>query len=134
MTDEQYDALMGGKPIWDYHLRDQKPAKKQKANKAEWEKIRARKLDGWPCRVCDDNKAETLHHIVSKSLGGADVADNLVPLCGSGTTGCHGLIEAHEMWACTRLGQRLTNAERQYVIDTKGAYYLERRYGLKEAA
>jgi hypothetical protein len=75
-----------------------------------------------------------LHHLVSKSLGGDDVADNLVPVCGSGTTGCHGLLEAHNMWACDLLGRRLTEAERRYVVDTKGAYYLESRYGVKEAA
>ncbi|HXH35240.1 MAG TPA: hypothetical protein VNJ54_12655 [Plantibacter sp.] len=71
---------------------------------------------------------------MSKSLGGDDLADNLVPLCGSGTTGCHGLVEAFDPRACSLLGMRLTEAERAYVIGRKGAYYLERRYGIKDAA
>lgn len=31
-------------------------------------------------------------HLVPKGLGGDDVDDNIVPGCGSGTTGCHGLL------------------------------------------
>jgi hypothetical protein len=133
-TDKQYAALMTGKPVWDYHLSDQKPAKRVKANPDEWVKIRARKLDGWPCRICDTLTARSLHHIVPKSLGGDDVAENCTPLCGTGTTGCHGLVEARDPWACTMLGRRLTGAERVYVLGKKGAAFLERYYGVKEAA
>src|SRR5688500_4725357 len=103
---------------------DPKPARRVKATTAEWEQIRARKLDGWPCRVCEAFQAATLHHLVSKSLGGDDVADNCVPLCGSGTTGCHGLVEAYDEWACSLLGFRLTAAEREYVVGKKGADFL----------
>jgi hypothetical protein len=131
-TDRQYRALMTGQPIWDFHLADPKPAKRVKASPAEWERLRAEKIA--LCRVCSDAVGATLHHLVSKSLGGGDVADNLVPLCGSGTTGCHGLVEAHNMWACDLLGRRLTEAERAYVVGKKGAYFLESRYGVREAA
>lgn len=57
-----------------------------------------------------------------------DVADNLVPLCGTGTTGCHGLVEAFDPWACSTLAANLTDAEVAYVADKKGAGFLERRY------
>lgn len=35
------------------------------------------------------------HHRKLRSRGGADAADNLVLMCGSGTTGCHGWAHAH---------------------------------------
>jgi hypothetical protein len=134
MTDEQFRALVNGEPIWDYHLRDPKPAKKRiKANSDEWQRLRKAKLD-W-CRVCNTNPfSMTLHHLVPKSLGGDDVMDNLVPLCGSGTTGCHGLIEARDEWACSLLGQRLAVKERAYVLEKKGPDFLARYYGVKEEA
>jgi hypothetical protein len=131
-TDDQYDGLKAGEPLWDFHLADPKPAKRVKADPNEWQRLRAEKIA--LCRVCAEKIGSTLHHLVPKSLGGGDVAENLVPLCGSGTMGCHGLVEAHNMWACDLLGRRLTEAERRYVVDTKGAYYLESRYGVKEAA
>jgi hypothetical protein len=139
MSDEQFRAILNGTPDWGYHLRnrpDPKPEKRARADQEEWVKIRKRKLEGWPCRVCDDKLAESLHHIVPK--GGAnrgdDVPENLVPVCGDGTRGCHGLIEARDPWARSLLGQRLTNAERDYVIGKRGAAWLERNYGVRSAA
>jgi hypothetical protein len=131
-TDDQFDALKGGKPIWGYHLSDQKPARRVKADQNEWQRLRSEKIA--LCRVCSNAVGATLHHLVSKSLGGDDVADNLVPLCGSGTTGCHGLVEDHNMWACDLLGRRLSDGERAYVVGKKGAYFLESRYGVKQEA
>ena len=125
LTDNGFKYVTGADP---------KPPKRVKADQNEWQRIRARKLTGWPCRICDAEKADSLHHIVPKSLGGDDVSDNLVPLCGSGTTGCHGLVEARDVWACSLLGARLTAAERRYVRTVKGAVFLERYYGVKEAA
>lgn len=112
---------------------DPKPARRVKATAGEWAAIRERKLRGWPCRICDDKAAVELHHLVPRGMGGAhgdDVAENLVPVCRV----CHGLIEARDPWASSLLGRRLTNAERQYVVGKRGAWYLEKRYGLKEAA
>lgn len=89
---------------------------------------------GGVCRVCGTQWYRSLHHVVSRSLGGDDVADNLVPLCGTGTTGCHGLVEAGDPWACTRLAERLSAGEWRYVVGKKGVGFMERRYGIKEAA
>jgi hypothetical protein len=110
---------------------DPKPPRRVKATLAEWKRIREDKLG--PCRVCGSHPT-SLHHILPKSLGGDDIADNCAPLCGTGTTGCHGRIEAFEPWACTIFGKRLTDAEKAYVTRKKGAYYLTDRYGVKEAA
>jgi hypothetical protein len=128
-TDEQYHALMTGKPIFDYHLSDPKPAKQIKADGDDWKDLRFWKLDKKKCRICEDHPADTLHHLVPRSLRGDDVADNLVGLCGSGTTGCHGLVEDRNPWACSLLGLKLTAKERDYIIGKKGAPFLERYYG-----
>lgn len=57
-----------------------KPPKRHVADPVEWAAIRREKLG--PCRVCErkDGKID-LHHLVPRSLGGDDVAANLVPLC-----------------------------------------------------
>jgi AhpD family alkylhydroperoxidase len=36
-----------------------------------------------------------LHHRQLRSQGGKNTAANLIALCGSGTTGCHGWVHAH---------------------------------------
>lgn len=47
------------------------------------------------CEGCGRRRAGTAHHRVKKSQGGRWAAANLLRLCGSGTTGCHGWAEAH---------------------------------------
>ena len=96
--------------------------------------MREEKLHGRSCRVCVGLLASSLHHLVPRSLGGDDTADNLVGLCGTGTTGCHGRVEARDPWACSLLGQRLSGPERAYVVGKKGADFLARYFGLKEEA
>jgi len=44
-----------------------------------------------------------LHHRQLRSQGGQNTAANLIALCGSGTTGCHGWVHAHPKSA-TALG------------------------------
>lgn len=73
------------------------------------EKI-ARKRDGRHCRRCGIaiTGFGSLHHRLPRGMGGsksptgkarADRASNLVLLCGSGTTGCHGWVERHRRQA-----------------------------------
>jgi 5-methylcytosine-specific restriction endonuclease McrA len=112
---------------------DPKPVKRFRATAAGWVDLRARKLLGL-CRVCEDAKAVSLHHVLPRSQGGDDVAENLVELCGDGTTGCHGLVEARDPWARSLLGQRLTVPERAYVITKQSVAWLEKNYGVREAA
>jgi hypothetical protein len=47
----------------------------------------------------------SIHHILSRSLGGDDVWENLAPLCGSGTHGCHGGVEAGLDSVCRAFGK-----------------------------
>jgi hypothetical protein len=44
--------------------------------------------------LCGETGHLSLHHISNKPRD--DVEANLVMVCGSGTTGCHGLIEARD--------------------------------------
>lgn len=55
------------------------------------------------CAVCGKPSA-TGHHLLSRKQGGDDEIANIAPLCGSGTTGCHGLIENEDEGARRALG------------------------------
>jgi hypothetical protein len=56
------------------------------------------------CALCGETYARvrlSLHHVHKHPRD--DLEANLVMLCGSGTTGCHGLIEAHDRRTCVKL-------------------------------
>jgi hypothetical protein len=70
----------------------------------------------------------SIHHVLPRGQGGDDVWENLVPLCGSGTHGCHGGVEGGLDSVCRALGLHLLQ-ERPDTID-----YLQQRLGSSEAA
>ena len=70
----------------------------------------------------------SIHHILPRGQGGDDVWENLVPLCGSGTTGCHGGVEGGLDSVTHALG-RYVLAERPDTIK-----YLRKRLGGREPA
>lgn len=47
------------------------------------------------CEACGKVGANNAHHRKNQSQGGPDTLGNLMLLCGSGTTGCHGIITVH---------------------------------------
>lgn len=54
--------------------------------------------DGPTCQRClinVENVMASLHHRKSRRYSDADLVANLVVLCGSGTTGCHGFVTEH---------------------------------------
>lgn len=60
------------------------------------QRLNALMRDQARCRRCGIvclNVPSSLHHRLLRSRGGTDELSNLLLLCGSGTTGCHG--EAH---------------------------------------
>jgi hypothetical protein len=67
---------------------------------------RARLREPW-CVICEDARTQSIHHVVKRSQGGDDVPANLVGLCGDGTRGCHGRVEAREKAALRRLAEYL---------------------------
>lgn len=44
------------------------------------------------CEACGSPGATNAHHRLNQSQGGPDTLSNLMLLCGSGTTGCHGIV------------------------------------------
>lgn len=46
-----------------------------------------------------EGRGTNAHHRLNRSQGGTWRLSNLVRACGSGTTGCHGLIGADPAWA-----------------------------------
>jgi hypothetical protein len=60
--------------------------------RAQRDKLRERadcrcEICGWP--------GNNAHHRKNRSQGGEDELSNLLLLCGSGTTGCHGWVTSH---------------------------------------
>ena len=95
--------------------------------------IRAKKCES--CRLCGATGNVNAHHLIPRGMGGTIGGEwtesNVVGLCGSGTTGCHGLIEARDPAATYLLRASLTDAEYAYVVGKAGEGWLERRYPIK---
>jgi hypothetical protein len=111
-----------------------------KADREQWEEIIRLKLG--PCLVCmylgeKQKLPSSLHHIVSKSLGGDDVSANFGSVCGDGTTGHHGQIEAHDEETCRVFAaavQQFDDAAYTYAIEKLGEDGWLRRYKVEAAA
>lgn len=50
------------------------------------------------CEMCGA-RGNNAHHRKNQSQGGPDTLSNLLLLCGSGTTGCHGVVTCNPLWA-----------------------------------
>ena len=72
------------------------------------------------CALCGRTQQLSLHHISNKPRD--DVEADLVMLCGHGTTGCHGDIEAHN---ATRRAE-LASYIRECRLDT--CAYLDEKF------
>lgn len=92
------------------------------------------------CQLCGAQPAGwpglTWHHIVPRGSPhfGDDSEDNGACLCGTGTTGCHGDVEARRPEALARFRASMTQPQLDYVIEKKGAAWLDRRYPAGEVA
>jgi hypothetical protein len=69
--------------------------------------------DNWSCVCCgkpitgDRGVHYSIHHRIPRGMGGSrdprlNMTANLLTLCGSGTTGCHGVVERYRSWARER--------------------------------
>lgn len=54
---------------------------------------------GGQCEICGRRTATNAHHRKNRSQGGTWDVANLLHICGSGTTGCHGEIHARPQTA-----------------------------------
>lgn len=94
-----------------------KPKSGKRAAKARREEIRAAKVG--PCIVClylgvQQELPSSLHHVCAKSIGGYDGEWHEASVCGDGTNGHHGLIEAHDHETC----QAFAIALKRYDLET----------------
>ena len=56
------------------------------------------------CRCCRIRRADSMHELRPRSLGGRVSHGNSVAVCGSGTTGCHGFLQSHQIdWHAKRI-------------------------------
>lgn len=91
------------------------------------------------CVICGDPAANA-HHVIPKGSPnfGDDIPANLVGLCGSGTTGCHGDVEGRRGKARAELGTYLvrnrpdTIAYVREKLTPGGDAWLKRHYKIKE--
>jgi len=62
------------------------------------------------CAICSTSRGRlSLHHIRNKPRH--DTRDNLIMLCGDGTTGCHGRVTANDPVALRLLAEALAERE-----------------------
>lgn len=87
------------------------------ASPKQWQAIQAAKIG--PCRICRDPASNGklygrvhMHHVVPRSRGGDDIADNIVPLCPD----CHDKVTRHDAVYLVCLELSLTAAERAYAL------------------
>lgn len=88
--------------------------------------LRSLHMEWGECALCGSTRTLSLHHVHKHPRD--DVRANLVMLCGSGTTGCHGMIEHHAPVVCHDLAVYLL-AFRPDTID-----YLVGKLGSTDAA
>jgi len=110
-----------------------KPARRIVDAKAGVEKVRREGR----CRACgrvpSGHLLDALNraHLVPRGQGGDDVDANIVGLCGSGTSGCHGALHDHRRgWeqVAARLRASLRPEEIEYVDFKKGRWWLDKHY------
>jgi 5-methylcytosine-specific restriction endonuclease McrA len=100
--------------------RGERRYRRKVASPKQWQAIIA--VKGGPCRVCGGKPSSNghqhlqgtvieFHHLVSRSRGGDDTPDNIVPLCRA----CHVLITRGDMPTARLLAASLSDAERAYV-------------------
>lgn len=94
------------------------------------------------CAACG-GPAATGHHVIAKGGPhyGDDVDENIIPTCGSGTTGCHGLYHAGDVETRMAMGLHILEQRTDVIayVLTKlgpepGLDYLRRRYFIEGVA
>lgn len=121
-----------------------KPEKARRLPKHAWKKLRDRVCADGGCVGCERyfgpaSARLSAHHVLERSLGGDDVFENLVPLCGDGTIGCHGAITSGNpslgLDGVMRDPDAVRARVRRHVADRHGhLLYLIRKRGSSDAA
>lgn len=103
------------------------PDLKQEPRVRDPELLRVLHLVWRECCLCGEVDPLSLHHFSKHPRD--DVRENLCMLCGSGTTGCHGLIEDHDEEKTRALGLYVVTARADTI-----AYLVRRKEGETQAA
>ena len=108
--------------------RGERRYRRKVASPEQWQAIIAAKTA--PCRVCGEyhwpSNPLQFHHLIPRSIGGDDVADNLVPLCAA----CHADVTNGRERERRLLAESLADAEYAYVIGKLGESGMERLFGV----
>ncbi len=65
--------------------------------------------EGHICRCCQMRPAQSMHELKPRSLCGTVSLENSIAVCGSGTTGCHGELQARRIdWTAGKDGAQGT--------------------------
>jgi hypothetical protein len=72
------------------------------------------------CRCCREffkrlRPIESMHEIEPRSIGGAVSTENSIGVCGSGTTGCHGALQANRI-RCEKLTPAGANGKLRFSL------------------
>jgi hypothetical protein len=111
--------------------RGERRYRRRVASPKEWAAIVAAKTG--PCRVCVNVQANghdfgviEFHHLLARSRGGDDVAENIVPVHHV----CHEAVTTRRPAAFQAVEQSLTHAEYAYLLDKIGEAGIERLFGV----
>ena len=69
--------------------------------------------DGYACAVCDDSRHLQIHHVIHRSVGGANVEHNLITLCPA----CHALAHGTNITDWDVSPEDLNQAIIEYLAD-----------------
>lgn len=72
-------------------------AKRQKGNRAAKVRVYVFGRERNICRCCRKRRADSMHELRFRSLGGKVSRQNSVAVCGDGVNGCHGYLQRNEI-------------------------------------
>lgn len=108
--------------------RGERRYRRKVASPKQWAAIRAEK--GRYCRIAEsyphEHRHVHYHHLVARSQGGDDVADNLVPLC----VAHHDYVTNRDALTLRLLAEALTDAEYAYIVGKLGKGAMGRLFGV----
>jgi 5-methylcytosine-specific restriction endonuclease McrA len=115
--------------------RGERRYRRKVASPKQWQAIIEAKRG--PCRVCGEPSRSAIfgtyhleyHHLIGRSQGGDDVADNIAPLCGA----CHYSVTMRRRIWLRKLAASLTDAEYAYVVGKLGEGRMARLFGTDAA-
>jgi 5-methylcytosine-specific restriction endonuclease McrA len=106
--------------------RGERRYRRKVASRKQWQAIIDEKGSRCRLQLCGGVLSPIeYHHVVSRSHGGDDVADNIVPLCAI----CHGMV-TRRVFPEASLADRLYEPERAYVVSKLGEHAMERLFGV----